>query len=609
MRASAAKAGTNPSFRLGGSGTGDLLDGSGAGWPVEVHRPWEGGSSPPGEGSRPESRTSPRSGWDQPFVRFARKRPDLKTEGQEVRRPARFRKRVYRGVLTHMRSTPDSRTTGLPTTCCAVRGASWLERAVLFAMVLAALLLVHPGLARAGNPSATIDQCRNGSFSSPTACTDGAWQNGNLGPENAHFREGDSVPFRITFINLVPGTSYSVTIGYDTIVGGKNAYDYLTTYNRTESSADPCTGVSGCSGSPYHMSLDSCSGPSFSCGAQDRSMKSSVIAQVPANFDTTASPATVFLGGTVTDTATLSGSNGAVTGTVAFFVCGPDLAGNPDCSSGGVPVGSTKNLNVSGSATSDAFTPPGVGHYCFRAEYTPDQFAAYAAGSHTNTTTECFNVISLTPNIATTIKNAADNSTVTGALPLGSSVYDTASLSDSGFAFTGTVTFKFFSSIDCSGAASSESGVAVGTKSSNHGPLAAGSYSFNAQYIAGSDSNHTNSAVSSCEPLTISAATPSIATTIKNAADNSTVSGPLPLGSTVYDTAALTDSAFPLTGTVTFTFFTNETCSGEHADTESGVAVGGEASHQRPLGAGSAPLIPHDHPRSRRQHAHPAGHA
>ena len=63
---------------------------------------------------------------------------------------------------------------GLPTATCAVRGASWLERAVLFAMVLAALLLFHPGLARAGNPAANIDQCRNGSFSSPTACTDGA---------------------------------------------------------------------------------------------------------------------------------------------------------------------------------------------------------------------------------------------------------------------------------------------------------------------------------------------------------------------------------------------------------------------------------------------------
>ena len=31
---------------------------------------------------------------------------------------------------------------GLPIATCAVRGASWLERAVLFAMVLAALLLL-----------------------------------------------------------------------------------------------------------------------------------------------------------------------------------------------------------------------------------------------------------------------------------------------------------------------------------------------------------------------------------------------------------------------------------------------------------------------------------
>src|SRR5437016_3150693 len=87
------------------------------------------------------------------------------------------------------------------------------------------------------------------------------------------------------------------------------------------------------------------------------------------------------------------------------------------------------------------------------------------------------------------IKNAANDGTVTGALPLGSSVYDTGTVSDSGFAFTGTVTFSFFSSIDCSGEASTQSGVAVGAHSSTQGPLAAGGYSFNAQYIAGSDPN------------------------------------------------------------------------------------------------------------------------
>ena len=66
---------------------------------------------------------------------------------------------------------------------------------------------------------------------------------------------------------------------------------------------------------------------------------------------------------------------------------------------------SAKTLSVSGTATSDGFTATLIGNYCFRAEYTPDQFAAYAAGSHTNTTTECFSVISPATTTVTTPSN------------------------------------------------------------------------------------------------------------------------------------------------------------------------------------------------------------
>src|SRR2546429_5818077 len=152
--------------------------------------------------------------------------------------------------------------------------------------------------------------------------------------------------------------------------------------------------------------------------------------------------------------------------------------------------------------------------------------------------------------------------------------------------FTGTVTFRFFTSIDCSGEASTGSGVAVGTKSSNHGPLAAGSSSFNAQYIAGNDPNHSNSALSSCEPLTVSAAAPSVSTVIKNAANDGTVTGALPLGSSVYDTASVTDSCFAFAGAVTCRVVATGVWSGE-ARTESGVAVGTKSSNHGPLGAGS----------------------
>src|SRR5512133_3404473 len=50
---------------------------------------------------------------------------------------------------------------------------------------------------------ANIDQCANGDFNSTdTDCphgtpADGDWQNGDLQSNNSHYREGDSVPFRI----------------------------------------------------------------------------------------------------------------------------------------------------------------------------------------------------------------------------------------------------------------------------------------------------------------------------------------------------------------------------------------------------------------------------
>src|SRR5205823_6525846 len=114
--------------------------------------------------------------------------------------------------------------------------------------------------------------------------------------------------------------------------------------------------------------------------------------------------------------------------------------------------------------------------------------------------------------------------------------------------------------------------------------LAAGNYSFDAQYIAGTDPNHNDSAVSSCEPFIIDKATPSAATTLKNAANDATVANNahLPLGSGVYDTALITNSGFPLSGTVTFKFFTTIDCTGTAA-TESG----------DPLTSGPAPPPSH----------------
>ena len=99
--------------------------------------------------------------------------------------------------------------------------------------------------------SATLDQCANGSLTSPdlTPCQGGdpggeGWVNGNLGASKSHYAEGDSISYRLMMSGLSVGT-HVVTIEWDTTKAGKHAIDYLTTYNRTVNS-NPCEGVAGC---------------------------------------------------------------------------------------------------------------------------------------------------------------------------------------------------------------------------------------------------------------------------------------------------------------------------------------------------------------------------
>src|SRR5262249_42081943 len=102
------------------------------------------------------------------------------------------------------------------------------------------------------NPSANIDQCANDPFPSPSSdgCNTSAsqWVNGNVGASKSSYSEGDSIPYRITMDNLSLA-SHTITIEWDTTKSDKHAIDYLTTFNRTVATADPCLGVSGC-GSP-----------------------------------------------------------------------------------------------------------------------------------------------------------------------------------------------------------------------------------------------------------------------------------------------------------------------------------------------------------------------
>lgn len=134
---------------------------------------------------------------------------------------------------------------------------------------------------------------------------------------------------------------------------------------------------------------------------------------VPPTLTTQVSASTVDFGGTVTDTATLSGNDGPASGTVTFFVCKPSELTGGECPSGGTQVGSAVNVTTSangGTATSSAYTvgltAADAGKYCWRAVYTPDAASQYLTATHTNSTTECFTVNPATIDI-TKVANPA----------------------------------------------------------------------------------------------------------------------------------------------------------------------------------------------------------
>ncbi len=82
------------------------------------------------------------------------------------------------------------------------------------------------------NLSLSLKQWANGPAPSGMSTDDG-WQNGNLNETKAHFSEGDSVPYRAVIQDLTDNGFYTFRIGYDTIVNGKHALDYLTSFDRS----------------------------------------------------------------------------------------------------------------------------------------------------------------------------------------------------------------------------------------------------------------------------------------------------------------------------------------------------------------------------------------
>ena len=167
-----------------------------------------------------------------------------------------------------------------------------------------------------------------------------------------------------------------------------------------------------------------------------------------ATITTDASDDSFEIGGSITDSATVTvvGGGPAPTGFVDFYVCGPS-ADITSCDATGTLVSSEDLAGATGTppaftVTSDPFTPVEAGDYCFYAEYPAGQDENYPDGAFlTDFTDECFTVTPRQPNIVT---NATD-----GPVSLGTSLDDVATLTGTandpdGSLADGTITFTAY---------------------------------------------------------------------------------------------------------------------------------------------------------------------
>jgi hypothetical protein len=258
------------------------------------------------------------------------------------------------------------------------------------------------------------------------------------------------------------------------------------------------------------------------------------------------------------DTATVEGVTGVTpTGTVtySFFTNGSCTALVPPPP----PTTQTVTLDNNGLVPPSASTGPlNQGDYSFQATYSGD-------GNYGASTSPCepFIVAQASTTTATTVRNAAPPNpeiSANSSVPLGSSVFDSSTVAGQvdGQVPGGSVTYTLFPNSACTTGTGSPAGggpldvLGVPPDSDIQGPLGAGSYSFEAVYSG--DSNYTGS-TGPCEPFTVVAETPLVATL---ASPNTGTVGP-PL--TVSDSATVFgNDGFVPTGTVTFTLWTDSSC-------------------------------------------------
>jgi hypothetical protein len=357
---------------------------------------------------------------------------------------------------------------------------------------------------------------------------------GNIS-DSATISGGVSPTGTITFTFFQPGNPTCNGIASDTIVVNVAGNGTYSSGPVTPTAPGSYNWVAAYSGDANNAAVTE------PCGSTG---ETSTVGKDTSTITTSATP-TAAIGGTISDTATLSGAV-VPGGTITFNVYGPS---DPTCSAA-VVFTSTATVTADGNYTSNNFTVTTAGTYHWIAAYSGDP-------DNTSASEPCG-----AANESTVVSKAA-TAVVTTATPVagaGDVISDSATLSG-GTAPTGIITFNLYgpNNATCTGTAIFTSPVAVtgnGTyASTGFTTTAAGTYNWVASYSGdGNNGSVSGTCGAAGETSTVTKELPFFSTT---------ASGNVEVGGALTDTAFLA-SIVPPTGTITFSLFgpNNANCTG-----------------------------------------------
>jgi hypothetical protein len=356
---------------------------------------------------------------------------------------------------------------------------------------------------------------------------------------------GTSPTGTLTFTLTGPGNT---TVDTETVtVSGDGTYSTPTGYTLPTSGTVAGTYT-------WHAAYG---GDGNNSGSSDQggTAEQTVVSAATPTVSTTQQPASAVVGSAIADKVTVSGGFDP-TGTVTF-----KLYNNPNGT--GTALFTDTETAVNGVATSASYTATSTG--------TDYWVATYNGDSNNNAVTsgtalEPVTVTAASPSISTTQQPAS--------AVVGSVIADKVTVSG-GYNPTGTVTFNLYNNPNGTGAAlftDTETTVNGSATSASYTATSTGTDYWVAMYNGDSNNNAVTSGTA-VEPVTVTAASPAIATT------PSLTAVTLGTGSaTLSDTATLT-GGYNESGTITFTLYEGSTL----VDTET-VSVSGNGSYSTPTG-------------------------